>query len=113
MIDLRVLGSQPSQQVVLPRFQTLGSVYGLIDIAAQGRDVLLAQRHDFLVLTSPGLSLLLRLLLDSTLQFTLRLFQVSLLRHTSRQQGQPRRDQHEHTESGRRSFATDRSEAPE
>jgi hypothetical protein len=60
-------------------------VYGLIDIAAQGRDVLFAQRHNFLVLTSPGLSLLLRLLLDSALEFTLRLLQVGLLCHTSRQ----------------------------
>jgi hypothetical protein len=98
-LELGFLRSQLGKEIILPRLQHLRAMHRLIKIAAQRRNVLLAQRDDFLILTGSGLRLFLRLLLDAALEFPLGLFEISLLCHTSRHQSEPRRGQHEQSES--------------
>ena len=69
---------------------------GFIDVSSQGRNVLLAQGYDLLILSSPVLGLLFRRLLDATLELTLGLLEIGLLRHTAREQRETHPAEHRH-----------------
>ncbi len=71
----------------------LRAMDGFIDVSSQGRNVLLAQGHDLLILSSPVLGLLFRRLLDATLKLALGLLEIGLLRYAAREQRKTRSDE--------------------